>query len=527
MIKKKKMIAKGSLVFLLPPVLLAIFPILSFFLNNSQELSLKFIGRPLFYSIVVAILSTLVLFFLVKNRAKASVIISLFVFVFFSYGHLSRALNSKLFILLPSGMVLGPDKVLLPIIFGLVTFLVFKILRSKKSFFKVVSFLAISLIVLVGYLSIAIVGGESRKAKNEGVKKESQAQPVESGKDSPDIYYIILDGYARGDVLQEIYDYDNSRFIDSLQTMGFYVASKARSNYIHTYLSLPSTLNMRYLDDLPEKYGENPASGIAARKLVEENEVARKLKGYGYTTINFASSWEGTDENYQADINYKKDGYFKILGKNLSLDESEITFLQTTLFSPLIKEVWGDVLRERTLSTLQKLPTIPFEEGKKFVTAHIMAPHPPYVFNADGSPVLTAELEMADKGVEQRPKYLAQLEFISNQMLSVLEKMIKNSKDAPIIVLQSDHGPASIFGNPESWSEDYSKEGLKERSSILYAVYFPNKDYQDFYQTITPVNTFRIVFDKYFGEDLEPVPDKTLYTSYEAIYGFKDVTEIK
>jgi hypothetical protein len=244
-------------------------------------------------------------------------------------------------------------------------------------------------------------------------------------------------------------------------------------------------------------------------------------------TINFASSWEGTDDNYRADINIKEEGYFKILGRNLSLDESEITFLQTTLLAPLIKEVWGDVLRERTLLTLQKLPTIPFEEGKKFVTAHIMAPHPPYVFNVDGSPILEADLEMADKGIEQRPKYLGQLEFISNQILPVLEKMIKNSKDEPIIVLQSDHGPASILGNPESWSEDYSKEGIKERSSILYAVYFPDKDYQDFYQTITPVNTFRIVFDKYFEDNLKLLPDKTFYTSHEAMYGYKDVTEIK
>lgn len=387
MSKGKKMQLK-PLKFLLPPVLLAIFPILSFFLNNSQELSLKFISKPFLYSITVVVLATLVLFFLIRDKFKTSVIVSMFVFIFFSYGHLSRALNSKLFISLPNGMILGPDKVLLPVIFMLIAFLIIKILRSKKSFSKLISFLTISLVVLVGYLSIAIVGSESRKGKSEIVPGKGISGEVASGKVSPDIYYIILDGYARQDILQEIYAHDNSEFTGSLEKMGFYIADKACSNYIHTYLSLPSTLNMRYLDELPEKYGKNPASEITAIKLVEENEVARKLKDYGYTIINFASTWEGTDEKYRADITYKEEGYFKILGKNIFIDETEITFLQTTLLSPLIKEVWGDALREKTLSTLQKLPTIPAKEGKKFVTAHIMAPHPPYVFNADGSPVL-------------------------------------------------------------------------------------------------------------------------------------------
>jgi hypothetical protein len=511
--------------YLLPPVLLVVFPILSFYLANFQELSLKFINKPFYFLVTAVVLATLVLFFLIGERYKASIVVSLFTFIFFSYGHLSRALNSILFIQLPRGVVLGPDKILLPVVFGLTTFLVFKILRSKKSFSKTVSFLTISLLVLVGYLGVAIAGVESKKNNNEVVEKE-QSRMVEN-KDAPDVYYIILDGYARQDVLAEIYNYDNSGFVDSLEKMGFYVANQARSNYIHTYLSLPSTLNMRYLDDLLENYGSNPASGIAARKLVEENQVAKNLKSYGYTTINFVSSWQGTDNNYQADININQEGYFKILGKNLSFDESEMTFLQTTLLSPLVKEVWGDALREKTLSAIQKLPTIPFEEGKKFVTAHILAPHPPYVFNADGSPVLEAELEMADEGIDKRPKYLGQLAFISDQIIPVLQKIIKNSKNPPIIVLQSDHGPASIFGKRENWLENYSKLGVKERSGILYAVYFPDKDYKEFYQTITPVNTFRIIFNKYFKKNLPLLPDKTYYTSYEAIYGFKDVTDIR
>jgi len=528
MIKRKTPIKIKSLGFLIPPLLMAIFPILSFYLTNISELSLKFMEKPILYSVTTAIIGTLFFVLLSKNKNKASLVVSISLFIFFSYGHLSKSLNNKLFIELSKNIILGPDKVLLPIISVLFLFLTFKILKSAKSLNKIISFLNVSLLIFVGYLSIFIAKTEYQKKDNSSLLPEqSQNNNQATLQDTPDIYYIILDGYARKDILEEIYDYDNSEFIDSLEKMGFYVANLARSNYIHTYLSLPSTLNMKYMDELPEKYGPNPRSGHVAKELAAENEVAKKLKSYGYTIINFASTWEGTDERYKADITYKEDGYFKIIGKNIPLDETNIVFLQTTLLSPLIKEVWSDTLRARTLATLQKLPTIPYQQGKKFTTAHIIAPHPPYVFTAEGDPVPGAEFEMADEGIEQRPKYLDQLIFISNQIIPVLEKIIENSQNPPIIILQSDHGPGSIFGKRENWLENYSEEGVRERSSILSAVYFPDQNYQQFYSTITPVNTFRILFKNFFNEDLELLPDKTFYTSYEEIYRFKDITDIK
>jgi len=517
----------NRLSFLLSLILMPSFPILSFYLKNISELSLKFIAKPLTLSIGLSLIGTLIFSLLIKNKNKAALIVLLFNLIFFSYGHLSNPLNNILFIQLPNGLVLGPDKILLPIIASVFIFLSFRILGSKKDFNQTISFINVSLLVIVGYLSLSIAQKEYQKGTSLKIlPSQSQGKTLES-QITPDIYYIILDGYARQDVLKEIYHYDNSWFIESLRKMGFYVADQARSNYLHTYLSLPSTLNMKYLDELPKKYGENPPDDSAARQLTSNNEVTKKLKNYGYVIINFASIWEGTNENYRADITYKGDEYFKILGKNVALDETSITFLQTTLLSPFIKQVWGDALRARILNTLQKLPTIPFKKEKKFIIAHIIAPHPPYVFTAEGNPVSEAEFEFADEGIDKRKKYLDQLIFISKQITQVAQEIIQNSSSPPIIILQADHGPGSIFGKRDEWLKNYCEEGIKERSSILYAIYFPDKDYKQFYPSITPVNTFTILFKKYFGENLELLPDKTFYTSYEKIYGFKDVTNIK
>jgi len=511
--------------FILPPVLTAIFPILSFYSKNISELSLKFLGKPLLYSIAATTVATLFASALIKNKNKASLIVFLLAFIFFSYGHLSQALNSKLFIQLPRGIVLGPDKILLPTTALLSIFLIIKTLRSKKTLAQIISFISVSLLIIVGYLTCTIIKNEYKKKGNSSTTTISlQNKTSVSQETMPDIYYIILDGYARQDILKSIYHYDNSWFVNSLRKMGFYVADAARPNYIHTYISLPSTLNMRYLDDLPQKYGINPVSNIAARQLIYDNEVTRKLRTYGYTIINFASTWEGTNESYQADVTYKSDEYFKVLGRNIALDETTIVFLQTTLLSPFIKEVWFDAIRARTLATLQKLPTVPLLKGKKFTIAHIIPPHPPYVFTAEGNPAPGTELEFSRESTD---KYIDQLIFISNQILPVLQKIIKNSPNPPIIILQSDHGPSSLFGRSNEWSKNYSEEGIKERSSILYAVYLPDKNYRQFYDSITPVNSFRIVFNKYFEEDFPLLPDKTFYTDFEKLYEFKDITSIK
>ena len=66
----------------------------------------------------------------------------------------------------------------------------------------------------------------------------------------PDIYYIVLDGYGREDILNEYYAYDNSEFLENLAKRGFAVPHQARSNYPKTVLSISSTLNMDYISNL-------------------------------------------------------------------------------------------------------------------------------------------------------------------------------------------------------------------------------------------------------------------------------------
>ena len=78
---------------------------------------------------------------------------------------------------------------------------------------------------LISGLLVATVAVQSLSSSSTGAVDESVASlpaPVARQTDEtlPDIYYVILDGYARGDVLEQYYGHDNAPFLDALREAG-------------------------------------------------------------------------------------------------------------------------------------------------------------------------------------------------------------------------------------------------------------------------------------------------------------------
>jgi len=55
---------------------------------------------------------------------------------------------------------------------------------------------------------------------------------------------------------------------------------------------------------------------------------------------------------------------------------------------------------------------------------------------------------------------------------------------------------------------------------ILNAYYFPDAN-PGLYPRITPVNSFRLLFQTYFGEDLNLLEDVSYYSEYPEAYQFE------
>src|SRR5688572_1139695 len=250
--------------------------------------------------------------------------------------------------------------------------------------------------LVLNAISIAVVGyylfrfmtlsiGESWASVPVTVQRiDGVPDTISSQANTPDIYYIILDGYGRADMLETIHGFDNSMFVEALEQRGFVVASDSQSNYARTLLSLSSSLNMQYLDTMSSAMGDSnlwwPAKGT-----LQHSEARRILESWGYKTIFFANNTDYSDI---------RDGDFYEAPFPIQLDIFSGLFLYQTNLGLLaqidqlgIADLSYDTHRRIILYTLKRLPEVAAIEGPKYVFAHIVAPHPPYVFDRDGNPL--------------------------------------------------------------------------------------------------------------------------------------------
>jgi hypothetical protein len=150
----------------------------------------------------------------------------------------------------------------------------------------------------------------------------------------------------------------------------------------------------------------------------------------------------------------------------------------------------------QTLFILDELERLPEMDGPIFAFTHIMVPHDPFIFTLEGEYEHTRFQDNAVRG------YRNNVAFIDNRLPEIFRTIIEKSDVPPIIIVQGDHGPMGDTVTPE------------QRMSILNAYYVNQETKADLYETITPVNSFRVVFNHYFGTDF-PLLDDVSYYVYE------------
>jgi hypothetical protein len=349
--------------------------------------------------------------------------------------------------------------------------------------------------------------------------KETNTEDIGKSAMFRDIYYIILDGYASSSTLTGVYGYDNRKFIDYLNKKGFRIASESLSNYATTYLSLASSLNMEYFDNMTDLIGSESNDRKIPNQMIRNSNAMNYLRSQGYKIIHFGSGWGATGSNGYADLDIQRDVWA------LGGDELMMVLIQTTMLRPFEKHLIENGFRGRLLFTFSELAKVYRIEGPKFIFAHITCPHPPYVFAATGESVPEIKLKMDGNIWEQKENYLNQLLFINKKVEMLVDEILLKSEPSPIIILQADHGSASTLGSEDSgrWNNP-TEAGLKERMRIFNAYYLPPDSNYFLYDSITPVNTFRLVFNLYFNTNYKLLEDKSYYSTYKYPYKVIDVT---
>lgn len=459
---------------LIHPFLFAIFPIVFLFAHNINQVRF---ADTVFSLIIVVSCSAALLFLLrlfFRSSLKAAVLLSIFWILFFSYGHLYQVATQWRF----SGFEVGEHEHLLPF-FGLLlifsSFLIFRTEKKLDNLCRILNVIAVSLVAM-SLINIGLYRLKELSA-DKTVRRDESALAAAAAKASgafPDIYCIILDEYAGLNQIKQIYNYDNSAFVDRLVKKGFYVAERSRTNMPFSSLSLFELLNMR----LPRKE-ENLYA------MIHENAVVKFLKSQGYQYLHFGSWWSGTIRSRYADFNFS-DWMFE--------SEFFIVLASTSMLRPLF---YSGTLsgRGRVLYQFEKLAQVPDMDvgAPKFVFAHIICPHPPFVFGPNGE-----KLKFKDRtDWQNRSLYLGQYIFITKKAEELIEAILSKSRKPPIIVLQSDHGVKKIPGFD-----------VGDNRRIFNAYYLPGFNKRLLYPSITPRNTFRFIFNRYFGTDLDLWPDE-------------------
>jgi len=96
--------------------------------------------------------------------------------------------------------------------------------------------------------------------------------------------------------------------------------------------------------------------------------------------------------------------------------------------------------------------------------------------------------------------YLGQLQFVNIKMKEVLEKLTE-IENPPIIIIQSDHG-----GRVFKYENNYGI--LLSYHNNFKAYYFPDEGRNIEFETTTPVNSFRILFNLLFDDEYELLEDR-------------------
>ncbi|HSJ90256.1 MAG TPA: hypothetical protein VK909_23800 [Anaerolineales bacterium] len=340
----------------------------------------------------------------------------------------------------------------------------------------------------------------------------------------PDIYVIVLDGYGRQDVLQDIYHYDNSEFIGQLEKRGFYVAADSHSNYVQTAYSIASLMNFDYVQ--PWQPSTDYAEYIVGP--IQHNRVFELLRKVGYTTVSFegGTSYTGIQSSDIVDSGF------------LPLNTFETFLLTNSPFEPLtnifhlgISIPNYDTHRDRILNHLGTLENVPDSiQGPKITYFHILAPHPPFVFDQDGNPIepnrpysILDGNEYAGSVEEYWQGYRQQVIFVNGRILEAIDAILAKSQTPPVILVMGDHGPGSMF----RW--DPQDPGCTwERTHNFYALLLPApRNPVTLYPSMTPVNTFRLIFNAYFDTDLPLLDDRTFLVTWQHPAPIIDATSFR
>ena len=476
---------------LIHPFMFGLLPILIIYVNNIAEISIESLLLPITIIYATTVVLLIVISKIIKNLQKSTLIVSFFLLIFFTIGYVQLELRgNEIFGFRADSLTVIGIPYIIFLLIGL--YAIYKKTEMTKPN-QIIS--VISIAVILSFLPTAI-------SDSSGFLTNEFYEKIEFNvNEKPDVYLILLDGYAGERSLENNFRFDNSFFLDSLGDSNFYVSKNNFSNYQWSNLVMSSLLNMNYLENYPDYSVDDY---FLLRDLYNHNLVMKTFQDNGYNTyfIDGGSPFREIQVSTETLCHTTDNGILQNL-------------IDTSMISTLSKKFSTISWTEIRTCAFEELENIPNKSNEpKFTYAHINLPHHPYNYDDNGNLIEYSERVEELTEEESNHRYINQLKVTNEKVLELVQKIISSSENTPIIIITSDHG----WGLQDLHCKEpceTDKRFLIQRYNNFQAVYPSNNI--EFYDELTSVNLFRQILNDNFGTELELLENKAIFVKKDSI----------
>lgn len=398
---------------------------------------------------------------------------------------------------------------LLPAGFTFLLVIFWMIRKTNSEFKRLYLFVNLTFLIFIIYEIAAMAINNPARKDNLSSQSFHAAsyQPCDSCV-HPDIYYIVFDAYTSSEVLSREFSYDNSSIDSFLRMKGFYLVRHSNSNYNLTPFSIGATFNSDYLRSLnphKEYFMDQYLPGIL---FVRNNQLIPILREEGYQIFNHsifdfkdAASTIIPYDLWELSLIYERHNIFRKINKDIGyILWPRIYYRSSDVSAKLKYAAERDRFLSRSLKELRRTIQIK-NDAPKFTYAHFLLPHAPYTYDSSGNNIPYEPKQMTPE--EDKKGYINQLAYTNKIIRTLVEEIFLHSEKPVAIILQGDHGHRYYI--PEKKHLEFPN---------LNAWYFYNKDYKLLHDSLSNVNTFRIVFNNFFRKNYPLLKDTSYFLQY-------------
>ena len=426
----------------------------------------------------------------------AGIILTAYI-TFLFYGYIQQFINEIVTFGFIKERFFYQDRVFLPAILiaiVLIYYLSKKFLRWNPI---IVRYIAVVMLGLTLW-NLALWGVDQQRTYSFSEERSIAGMTLEPPETQFPIFWMVFDAYGRDDVLKQEFNFDNSSFLSDLENRGFSIYGDAISNSSGTIFVLPAIMELENFGTLDR----NSLHALIDRKSMmhwrfEESALVSILSQIGYRGVELSSERSP-----------------QLISKPFPMFYYEKTGLSALHPS---MQLWRKYTRFGLIENMEETATQAINNDV-VVFSYNLPPHPPYYFDEYGTfldpPILRPVQKIRPNRYAQKEKYISQLKFVNSQILTTVDKIIANAKVDPLIIVMSDHGPASN-GNEAAIQMEPEERWFNERIPILKAVRIPEScDISEFDKSSNSWNTFNVVLNGCFNASLPIHSDDVWVTDH-------------